>query len=196
MGIKCLTITYWHEPCVPWLLAGNCSSSTEAADVICIQSWCVSAQSLKPRSWHSSVSPLDINSRCRVYNAHARADISSIYSCTTTPLDFLSHAQHTRWAKNDATNSWQQFCQILFDVQFCFTERFSSKYEVKWSLNIPSHLAYGATLPCETLMSTEQVINDKLQDSVATYLRCSGGCQNQCYQIKKWLLLSLSVKTN
>jgi len=143
------------------------------------------------RQFHRSTSTADVAS-----TTHTRVPTFRPSRCTTTPLDFLSHAQHTRWAKNDATNSWQQFCQILFDVQFCFTERFSSKYEVKWSLNIPSHLAYGATLPCETLMSTEQVINDKLQDSVATYLRCSGGCQNQCYQIKKWLLLSLSVKTN
>jgi len=49
------------------------------------------------------------------------------------------------------------------------------------------HLA----LPCETLMSAKQAINDKLQDSLATYLRCGGVVNNQ---IKKGLLLSLSVK--
>ena len=32
------------------------------------------------------------------------------------------------------------------------------------------NLAYVATLPCETLMSAKQVINDKLQGSVAIYL--------------------------
>jgi len=37
-------------------------------------------------------------------------------------------------------------------------------------------------------MSAEQTINDKLQGSVATYLRCGGN------QIKKGLLLSLWVK--
>jgi len=31
---------------------------------------------------------------------------------------------------------------------------------------------YVAILPCETLMSTNQAINDKLQGSVATYLWC------------------------
>jgi len=36
-------------------------------------------------------------------------------------------------------------------------------------------------------MSAKQAINDKLQGSVATYLRCSGGVKNQ---IKKLLLLS------
>jgi len=49
-------------------------------------------------------------------------------------------------------------------------------------------LAYVATLPCETLMSAKQAINDKLQGSVATYLRCGGVVNNQ---IKKGLLLSL-----
>jgi len=39
-------------------------------------------------------------------------------------------------------------------------------------------------------MSEKQAINDKLQDSVATYLRCGGVVNNQ---IKKGLLLSLSV---
>ena len=41
---------------------------------------------------------------------------------------------------------------------------------------------------CETLMSAKQAINDKLQGSVATYLRCGGVVNNQ---IKKGLLLSL-----
>jgi len=47
-----------------------------------------------------------------------------------------------------------------------------------------------ATLLCETLMSAKQAINDKLQDSVAVYLRC-GRVVNS--QIKKGLLLSLRV---
>jgi len=32
---------------------------------------------------------------------------------------------------------------------------------------MPLHLAYVATLPCETLMSAKQATNDKLQGSVA-----------------------------
>ena len=32
----------------------------------------------------------------------------------------------------------------------------------------PPRLAYVATLPCETLISAKQAINDKLQGSVAT----------------------------
>ena len=59
------------------------------------------------------------------------------------------------------------------------------KFAVKWISEIPPHLAYVATLPSETLMSAKQAINDKLQDSVATYLRC-GGCVNN--QIKNALV--------
>jgi len=72
-----------------------------------------------------------------------------------------------------------------------FTERFPGKFAVKWISKMPPHLAYVATLPCETLMSAKQAINDKLQGSVAAYLRCGGVVNNQ---IKKGLLLSLQVK--
>jgi len=42
-----------------------------------------------------------------------------------------------------------------------------------------------------TLMSAKQAIDDKLQRSVDTYLRCGGAINNQ---IKKGLLLSLLEK--
>ena len=58
---------------------------------------------------------------------------------------------------------------------------------------MPLHLAYVATLPCETLMSAKQAINDKLQGSVAAYLRCGGVVNNE---IEKRFLLSLIVKKN
>jgi len=48
------------------------------------------------------------------------------------------------------------------------------------------HLAYVATLPCETVNVRKQTINDKLHGSVAAYLRCGGVVNNQ---IKKGLLL-------
>ena len=48
------------------------------------------------------------------------------------------------------------------------------KFSVKWILIIPPHHAYFATLHCETLVSANQTINDKLQDSVATYLTYGG----------------------
>ena len=56
---------------------------------------------------------------------------------------------------------------------------------------MPQHLAYVAALTCETLVSAKQATNDKLQGSVAAYLRC-GGVVND--QIKKGLLLSVWVK--
>jgi len=61
---------------------------------------------------------------------------------------------------------------------------------VKRTLKIPPHLAYVATLSCETFMSAKETIYDKLQGSVATYLRCGEVFNNQ---IKKGLLLSLQV---
>jgi len=68
---------------------------------------------------------------------------------------------------------------------------FLSKFAVKRILNIPSHLAYVVTLHCETLMSAKQANKNKLQSSVATYLRCGGAVNNQ---IKKDLLLSVFKK--
>jgi len=50
------------------------------------------------------------------------------------------------------------------------TGGFPGKFAVKRISTILPHLAYVATLPCETLMSTKQAINDKLQGRVATYL--------------------------
>jgi len=72
-----------------------------------------------------------------------------------------------------------------------FTVTFLSTFAIKWILKIPSHVAYVATLPCETLMSVKQATNDKLLGSVvcvAIYLRCGGIVNNQ---IKKGLLLSV-----
>jgi len=67
-----------------------------------------------------------------------------------------------------------------------FTGRFLGKFAVKWILKIPPHLAYVATLPCETL---KQAIKDELQGNVATYLKCGSVANNQ---IEGDLLLSLS----
>ena len=63
------------------------------------------------------------------------------------------------------------------------------KFAVK--LNISLQLAYVATLPCETLMSAKQALNEKLQGSIAAYLRCGGVVNNQ---LKTGLLLSVRVK--
>jgi len=78
---------------------------------------------------------------------------------------------------------------MLTDLIF-FTGRFLGKFAVKWILKLPPHLSRVATLPCKTLMSAKQAINDKLQSNVTAYLRC-GGVVNK--QIKKGSLLSLWV---
>ena len=72
-----------------------------------------------------------------------------------------------------------------------FTGRFLGKFAVTCVLKVPPHLAYVATLPCETLMSPKQIINDTLQGSVDTYLSYGGLIKNK---IKKDLLMSLGVK--
>ena len=76
---------------------------------------------------------------------------------------------------------------ILTDFPNVFTRQFPGKFAVKWISKIPPHLAYVATLPCETLMTAKQSINNKLQGSVATYLMCGGAVNNQ---IKNGLFLS------
>jgi len=58
---------------------------------------------------------------------------------------------------------------ILNRLKNFLTGRFLGKFAVKWISKIPPHLAYVATLPCETLMSAKQAVNDKIQGSVATY---------------------------
>jgi len=63
-----------------------------------------------------------------------------------------------------------------------FTGRFLSKFAVKRILNIPPRLAYVATLPCETLMSAKQAINDKL----ATYLSCGGVVSKKIKSVNIW----------
>ena len=70
------------------------------------------------------------------------------------------------------------------------TGRFLGKFVVKRIIKIPSHLAYVATPLCETLTLAKQSINDKLQGSVATHLRCGGVVNNQ---IEKGLGLLLSL---
>ena len=84
-----------------------------------------------------------------------------------------------------------KFCQILTDLENFLTGKFLGKFAVKCLLKIPPHLAYVAILPCETLMSAKQVIYDKLQGSVAIYLRCGEVFNNQT---EKRLSLSLRVK--
>ena len=57
---------------------------------------------------------------------------------------------------------------ILNRLRNFFTARFLGKFAV---IKNPTAPCNAATLPCETLMSAKQAINDKLQGRKATYLR-------------------------
>jgi len=60
-----------------------------------------------------------------------------------------------------------------FGLENFFSVKYLGKLVVKLLLKLPQHL-----VPCETLMSAKH-INDKLQGSVATSLRCDGVVDNQ-----------------
>ena len=106
-------------------------------------------------------------------------------------VQIYRHPQNRKYITyRNATTEWPRQDSNLNRFSHFFTGRFLSKFAVKWILNTSPQLAYVATLPCETLMSAKQVIIDKLQSSVATYLRSGGVINNQ---IKKGLLLSVRV---
>ena len=71
------------------------------------------------------------------------------------------------------------------------TVRFHGKFADKRILKLPSYLACVAKH--KNIHVSKKIINDKLQGSIATYLKCGGIVNNQR---KKGLLLSLSEKKN
>jgi len=68
----------------------------------------------------------------------------------------------TGWAKKRGYRLMTNILSILNGFKKKFTRRFLGKFAVKWISKIPPHLAYVATLPCET-MSKKQATNNKLQ---------------------------------
>jgi len=52
---------------------------------------------------------------------------------------------------------------------------------------MPLHLAYVATLPCETLMSAKQATNDKLQGSVANIEGVAGPLITKLGKVYCWV---------
>ena len=79
---------------------------------------------------------------------------------------------------------------------FVTLKRLSGRFAAECLLKIPPHLICVAALPAimsenERQLQTNAVINDKLQDTVVTYLRCRRIVNNQ---IKAGLLRSLQVK--
>ena len=80
------------------------------------------------------------------------------------------HMECTGWAKTEGPqthdNNLSNLNRFTKFINF-WTERFLSKFAVKWLLKIPPHLPCVAKLSRETLMSAS---HSKLQGSVATYL--------------------------
>ena len=56
----------------------------------------------------------------------------------------------TGWAKKRGHRLMTTSLSNLNQFTIFFTGKFLSKFAVKWILHIPPHLAYVATLPCET----------------------------------------------
>jgi len=83
----------------------------------------------------------------------SRVDLASVQG--SSPL-------YTGWAKKVDHRLMTIILSNLNRFNFFFAERFLGKFAAKWILQIPPHLAYVATLPCETLMSAKQAINDNL----------------------------------
>ena len=111
---------------------------------------------------------------------------------------FNSHMQeisievyhYTGWAKKRGHRLLTTILSNFNRFTFFFTERFLSKFAAKWILNISPHLAHVAKLPCETLMSAKQAINDKLQGSAHIW----GVVGLLITKLRKGLLLSVWVK--
>ena len=91
----------------------------------------------------------------------------------------MSHAERMLYRvvrKSGHPHFCQQLHQMLTDFHNSFTRLLASKFAIGSILNIPPDLTNVATLPCKILLSenSDIVINDKLQGSVSTHLRCSG----------------------
>jgi len=57
---------------------------------------------------------------------------------------------YTVFQKTKPRNFGSEISQILTDFKNSFTDRFSRKFAVQHYVDIPPHLTYVATLPCET----------------------------------------------
>jgi len=101
------------------------------------------------------------------------------------PLSRCEHFIPTGWAPKSGPQTHDHILSNLNRFKKNITGRCLGKFAVKRVLKIPSHLAHVAALPCETVMSAKQAINEQIQGSVAN---------NK--QIKKGLLLSARVKKN
>jgi len=93
----------------------------------------------------------------RIYST--RPEFRRVGSGHNAPLiRFRRYTSIQGGSKKGTTDSWPQFCQILIDLKKFFHWKIPSKSCSLMRLKIPPHLAYVATLPCETLMSAKQAV--------------------------------------
>jgi len=64
----------------------------------------------------------------------------------------LALLSHTYQNAAMLTKIGHQLRQVLTDFQNYFSDTFGNKFEIKWSLEISSHLKRFVTLPCEKLI--------------------------------------------
>jgi len=75
--------------------------------------------------------------------------VSNHSNISLTALLLLATSSIQGGPKKEATKFCKYLGQLLTDFQNFFTAAFCDKFVVKWLLNIPPHLNYVATLPCE-----------------------------------------------
>jgi len=81
--------------------------------------------------------------------------------------------------------SGPSFSQILTDLEFFWLEDSLVNLQLNGYLKSQRTLHMSATLPCE--LSPKQAINDKLQGSVAAYLRPGGVVNNPIKKVSCWV---------
>jgi len=68
----------------------------------------------------------------------------------------------TGWAKKAGPQTHDRNSVKPEPILIEFTGKLINKFVDKWIIKLPPHVAYVATLPCETFMSAKQAINHKI----------------------------------
>ena len=108
------------------------------------------------------------------------------YHDKTSVYAICQYCQYTGWAKK-----WVDRLMVTILSNHVITVRVLGKFAAVIVKNFTAPCICCYTILWNITVSAKQAINDKLQGSVSTYLRCDGVVNNQ---IRKGLLLSLSVK--
>jgi len=113
----------------------------------------------------------------------------NVFHYNGAPALYKCGRLYTMFNKKETPYSWWYLCQILTDFHNSFSGWFSSKFAVKVIKN-PTTYCISCHTTLWNISVRKQAVNDILQGSVATYLRCGEIVNNQ---IKRGLLLSLPV---